>query len=114
MISNFGITRTTSKQIIEIWIFLSKFYSSFEDIGLYDYSAVFKYISNATNRNDLIFIGHSMATTASLIYASLKPEEANQHVQIFIELSPVAYLSHMTSQLGNINTTIPKLKVEHI
>lgn len=50
-----------------------------------------------------------MATTASLIYASLKPEEAREHVKIFIQLSPTTSLKYMTSGLKDAQGFVLKI-----
>lgn len=59
-----------------------------------DFSSIMTYISNITHRNDLIMIAHSMSTTASYVYASLKPKEAEKLVKVFILLGPGAYKKH--------------------
>lgn len=76
---------------------------------MFDYDAVIKHVANLTGRSDLIVIGHSMATTAALAYASLKPEEADKHVRIFIEICPVTSLTHMTSNLATMRYIVPLL-----
>ncbi|RZC40345.1 Abhydro lipase domain containing protein, partial [Asbolus verrucosus] len=44
----------------------------------------------------ITYIGHSMGTTMSYVYASLKPEHANIHLKSIVSLAPVAYMDHIT------------------
>ncbi|CAH0554394.1 unnamed protein product [Brassicogethes aeneus] len=67
----------------------------FHEIGIYDYSAIIQFIGEKTGRNDLVVIGHSMSSTSSLVYASLKPKEAEKYVKVFVLMSPTAYFQNL-------------------
>lgn len=71
----------------------------FHELGIYDIDTILSFIKSETNRNDLIFVGWSVSGTASIVYASLKPEKARDTVKVFIEMNPVVYLKHIHSPL---------------
>lgn len=83
---------------------------SFHEIGLYDYKSIIDYVKKKTKRK-MIFISHSMSTTSSLIYASLKPTEAENSIKIFIDMSPVCYLKHVRSPVKYLAYLTPYIKV---
>ncbi|XP_044254152.1 lipase member J-like [Tribolium madens] len=75
----------------EFWNF------TFHEIGYYDLDAVIKHIKLATNRSKLIILANSMGFTSSLVYASMKCEQAAENVQILIGLAPVWSLKYTKS-----------------
>lgn len=81
-----------------IRFFLKKYNSSIHENGIYDLPAILTYVRNNTKK-EISVIGHSSSTTASLIYASLKPLEANKTVNAFIAMSPLAYTANITSPI---------------
>lgn len=81
-----------------IRFFLKKYNSSIHENGIYDLPAILTYVRNNTKK-EISVIGHSSSTTASLIYASLKPLEANKTVKAFIAMSPLAYTANITSPI---------------
>lgn len=54
------------------------------------------YILGHTNRQQLIYAGHSQGTTAFWVMASERPEYQNK-VKAMFALAPVAYLTHTRS-----------------
>lgn len=42
--------------------------------------------------NDIIYMGHSMGTTACFVMLSEKPEY-NERIKLFIALAPVAFMT---------------------
>jgi lysosomal acid lipase/cholesteryl ester hydrolase len=75
----------------EFWDF------SFHEIALYDFDVQFDVIRQETNNSKVIFIGYSMAGTEALIYASVKPEKAEQYVDCFILMAPISAMKHFAS-----------------
>lgn len=69
---------------------------------MYDYPAIFEKISQVTGSNDLVFIGHSMAVSSSMVYASLQPEHAKNHIKILIQMGPITYFEHVRSPLSYV------------
>ncbi|XP_045479566.1 lipase 3-like [Harmonia axyridis] len=68
-----------------------------DEIGLYDVPAMLSMIKQHTRRRDIIYIGHSLGTTAALMYASEYPEAARNTVKLFVFLSPAYKLSNIPS-----------------
>lgn len=74
-----------------------KIYSfSFHEIGVYDYSAVFRYVNNIT-KTKVIAFSMSIGSTASAIYASEKPEESKELVKLFVAMAVPAFMKKTTS-----------------
>ncbi|CAB0033917.1 unnamed protein product [Trichogramma brassicae] len=63
---------------------------SWHEMGVYDHPANIDYILNATGKEAVIYIGHSMGTTSSYVLLSTRPEY-NDKVALAISLAPVAY-----------------------
>lgn len=80
-------------------------------MGYYDHPACTSYIKNITNSSKIVFLGHSMATTSSLIYASLRPKQASEDVKVFINLSPTALFNYTTSPFKHLTVSMPYFKV---
>ena len=55
------------------------------------------YISNVTSEPKLMYVGHSMGTTALWVMSDLFPEFAANSVEVMVALAPVATLSNMAS-----------------
>lgn len=83
----------------------------FHEIGMYDYSAFFEKISEVTNRTDLIFVGHSMAGSSSLAYASLNPEHAKKYLKIIMLIGSVSYMKNVWSPLKYLSPFIGVIQV---
>lgn len=73
---------------------------TFHEIGVYDYSAICRFVKKKTSSKNVIFIGHSMSTTSALIYASMKPEESKDLVKLYILLSPTSTFKYATTPIG--------------
>ncbi|XP_057665426.1 lipase 3-like isoform X1 [Diorhabda carinulata] len=67
---------------------------SFHEMGLYDLPAIIEYISNSTNRKDILYIGHSMGCSAFMVYSSLKMDHAQNHIKGALYLAPVVYFDN--------------------
>ncbi|CAG9762800.1 unnamed protein product [Ceutorhynchus assimilis] len=66
---------------------------SFHEIGLYDFPAILKLIVNVTGEK-VIVINHSLSSTASLVYAAVKPQEAEAMVKVFVNMAASAFMNH--------------------
>ncbi|CAH1378785.1 unnamed protein product [Tenebrio molitor] len=69
---------------------------SFHEMGIYDVPTMLDYIAKMTNQK-IYYIGHSMGTTVSFIYASLFPEKAKRNLKSIVSLAPIAYMGNVTS-----------------
>ena len=58
------------------------------EIALYDISTTINYILKATNQPNIIYVGHSMGTTMSLILLSTKPE-FNKKIRLVVNMASV-------------------------
>lgn len=74
----------------EFWSF------SFHQIGYYDLPASIDYVLKKTGHTKLQYIGHSQGTTTFFVMASQRPEY-NEKIELMHALSPVAYMSHVSS-----------------
>lgn len=73
---------------------------TFDDMGYFDVVANVHYILQMTSKKDLTFIGWSQGTTQMFIAAQGPDREyLNSHVNLFVALSPVSYLTKQTSLL---------------
>ena len=61
---------------------------SMHEIALYDISTTIDYILNATGQLNLIYVGHSLGTTMSLILLSTKTE-FNNKIRLVINMATV-------------------------
>jgi len=94
--NTFSRNHTTLKPFLnkEFWNY------TFDDMGMFDVVANVKYVLNATSRKDLTFVGWSQGTTQMFIAAQGPDREyLNKHVNLFVALSPVSYLTHQSSLL---------------
>ncbi|CAH0550439.1 unnamed protein product [Brassicogethes aeneus] len=77
-----------SEKHVNLTVHDFKYWSfSFEEIGLYDYPAFAEKISEVSNNTKLIFIGHSMSCTSSIIYASVMPKHVKKYFKVFIQMA---------------------------
>jgi len=65
-------------------------------MGRFDLPAVIDYVLNATGKEKLSYIGHSMGTTMFFVLLSTKPEY-NTKVNFMGALGPAVYLKQGTS-----------------
>ncbi|KAF2893341.1 hypothetical protein ILUMI_12834 [Ignelater luminosus] len=74
---------------------------SFHEFGIYDLPAFIDLCREKTHfKYKIYFIGHSVATSAALIYASLLVEHAEDNVQLLTLWSPMAFMGHGYSLAG--------------
>lgn len=72
---------------------------SYHEIGMYDIPANIDYILNATNQNQLHYIGHSQGGATFLIMTSTRPEY-NRKIRHSSLLAPAAFLWNVNPLLG--------------
>ena len=65
-------------------------------MGFYDLPASIDHILEITGEKELIYIGHSLGTTAFFVMASTLPEY-NKKIKFQISLAPVTAITHTTS-----------------
>ena len=84
--------------------FDKKFWNyTFDDMGYFDVVANVRYVVETTSKKDLTFVGWSQGTTQMFIAAQGPDREyLNAHVNLFVALSPVTYLTHQTSLLLSV------------
>ncbi|CAH0555552.1 unnamed protein product [Brassicogethes aeneus] len=71
---------------------------SFHEMGIYDLPAIIDFVAqNTGQKGNIIYIGHSMGTTMSFVYASLLPDHAKENLKGIISLAPIAYLRNIRS-----------------
>ncbi|MED6131799.1 hypothetical protein PIB30_013281 [Stylosanthes scabra] len=70
---------------------------SWDELVSYDLPAVFNYVSSQTGGQKIHYIGHSLGTLMAL--ASFSEGKLVNQVKSAALLSPIAYLSHMTTRL---------------
>lgn len=80
-------------------------------MGVYDIPVIVEYISKVTDQEgELSYIGHSMGTTISYIYASLKPLHAKKYLKKIVSLAPIGHDTHASSpvlkMLSSLKTQI--------
>ncbi|KAJ8915895.1 hypothetical protein NQ315_015508 [Exocentrus adspersus] len=69
-----------------------------DEIALKDVPAMLQLVKYHTrSRNKMIYIGHSLGTTAALMYASEYPDAAANTVGLFVLLTPAYKLTNMRS-----------------
>ncbi|XP_046748746.1 lipase 3-like [Diprion similis] len=78
---------------------------SFHEMAYYDLPAMIDYALDHTGQKSLIYIGHSMGTTASYILLSNRPEY-NKRLRLVVSLAPIAYWK-------NARTGVPKFLVDN-
>lgn len=74
---------------------------TFSEMARYDLPAIIDHILSATGRQTLTYVGHSEGTTQ--LFAALGPgpmrKALQQKINLFVALSPVAYLGHQASPI---------------
>lgn len=80
-------------------------------MGMYDMRKTIDYVYGKTGGKSIV-VGYSMGSTASFIYGSAYAEEAQNRVNHFITLAPVAYLGHFRSIIRFFIPFIGFLKVK--
>ncbi len=68
---------------------------SFHEKGVYDVPATIDYILQHTDHSDLLYIGHSMGTTAFFIMLSERPAY-NVKVRAMSALAPVSFMTQVS------------------
>ncbi|KAJ3658402.1 hypothetical protein Zmor_010141 [Zophobas morio] len=94
---------------------------SFHEIGIYDIPAKIDYIINATNKEQIFYVGHSQGTTSFFVMASEKPEY-NAKIRLMTALSPVAhvanvpnpFLAPLVDNYDLVKTVVPILKIHEV
>lgn len=81
---------TLSPDSKEFWHF------SWHESGYYDLPAMIDYVSTTTGQPKIQYVGHSQGTTTFLVMASMRPEYNDKILSAHM-LSPVAFMSHLTS-----------------
>ncbi|KAJ8915893.1 hypothetical protein NQ315_015506, partial [Exocentrus adspersus] len=95
---------------------------SMDEVALLDLPSIFQTILKHTSYdNKIIFIGHSLGTSVSLMYAAEYPEEARNTLHMLVLLCPAYTLTNMISPYrlaapyGDfILDTVRKLKMERL
>lgn len=65
-------------------------------MAIYDLPACIDFIATRTGeKGNLIYVGHSMGTTISYIYSTVKRKHAEDNVKAIISLAPVAYMKNV-------------------
>lgn len=83
---------------------------SWDEIGRYDLPAMIECILNETERDNLIYIGHSQGTTSFLVMASTNPEHNinsinyNHHLIDVHLMAPIGSLRHSSLDSPTIQT----------
>uniref|UniRef100_A0AAR5P6G4 Lipase n=1 Tax=Dendroctonus ponderosae TaxID=77166 RepID=A0AAR5P6G4_DENPD len=68
----------------------------FHEMAIYDLPACIDFVANRTGeKGNLIYVGHSMGTTISYIYSTVKRKHAEDNVKAIISLAPVAYMKNV-------------------
>lgn len=83
---------------------------TWDEMGLYDIPAEMEYILNATGREKLIYIGHSMGTTMFWVAMETHPE-LNEKIELMVGLAPVASVRLMKSPIRLITPFTNQLKI---
>jgi len=88
--------------------FDSRFWDyTFDDMGNFDVIANVQHILGVTQKDTLTFVGWSQGTTQMFVAAQGKHKAfLDKHVNLFVALSPVTYMTHQTSKLLEIATTL--------
>ncbi|CAH0556007.1 unnamed protein product [Brassicogethes aeneus] len=74
----------------EFWNF------SFHEMGTMDVPTIIEKVADVSKQpGNIIYIGHSMGTTASFVYCSLNITHCAKNLKTIISLAPVANFNHM-------------------
>lgn len=63
-------------------------------MGYYDLPATINYIKKITKRPKIIYLGFSMGGTVGLVYASLRPKETENSVNLMVLVAPCTSFKH--------------------
>jgi lysosomal acid lipase/cholesteryl ester hydrolase len=81
----------------------SKFWDfSFHEMAIYDFPANVNYIKNMTNREKIIYLGHSQGTIQYFISYTLNPKFIEENIEKFITVGPVLNVFSTTSKIVQI------------
>jgi len=69
---------------------------TWDEMGRYDIPAELNYVLNKTERQKLIYIGHSMGTTMFWVAMETQPQ-LNERIELMVGLAPVASVAQMKS-----------------
>ncbi|KAJ8967495.1 hypothetical protein NQ314_002810, partial [Rhamnusium bicolor] len=63
-------------------------------------TGILDFISQSTGNNkDIVYVGHSLGTTTSFVYSSLRKKDAEKNLKQIIALAPIAYLRNIQGVL---------------
>lgn len=79
-------------------------------MGVYDLPAAIDHILNTTNKDKIVYIGHSLGTTTFYAFAATRPDYNNK-IFFHISLAPVAGLGHTTSAFRLLVPYAKKIEV---
>ncbi|OWM74002.1 hypothetical protein CDL15_Pgr022273 [Punica granatum] len=82
---------------------------SWDELVLYDLPAVFNFVYAQTGNKKIDYVGHSLGTLIAL--ASLSEGRLVDQLRSVALLSPVAYLSYMTTALGVVAAKSPLAEI---
>lgn len=83
---------TLNDSMIKFWNF------TWEEIAMFDLSAMIDYILKVTGHNSLNYVAHSQGTTIGYVLCSMRPEYNNK-IKIMFSLAPVAWMAHIQSPI---------------
>lgn len=69
-----------------------------DQMGKYDVTAMINYILFKTERNKLVYVGHSMGCTVFFVCMASNPA-MNNNIEAMIALAPATNLAHMKSPI---------------
>lgn len=81
---------------------------TWEEVGVYDLTAMIDYTLNATNSSQLYYIGHSQGTTSFYVMISMRPEY-NKKIKMMFSLAPVAWCKNIKSPIVRMFSPAYKL-----
>jgi len=74
---------------------------SWDEMGQYDLPAMLFYVTKHTGQSTLVYVGHSMGTTAFWVMMNRYPQ-MNSMIQLMVGMAPVAAAEHMYSPIKYI------------
>lgn len=85
---------------------------SIDEMATIDMPMIMEFIARETGRRgDITYIGHSLGCTMGLMYAAEFPQEAKDHIRLFIFMAPAYTLSNMISPYKAFVPFLPKILV---
>lgn len=83
-----------------------------DEVSHYDLPAFFEEIEKQTGQHgNIIYIGHSLGPTVSMMYAAAFPEKSHKTIKMFIYMAPAYTLSNMISPYKPMALMLPMLTV---